>query len=199
MVNTTLTAIDFIGTLNLLTIKRSNVTTMDNLTANDLTYVDMLIAIKRSNYISLSKRLRKCTYPTCTKTPTFGPQHGTATRCKVHMYDNMTALLTKKCNHPGCNKGASFGTIYRQPRYCKQHIKSGMRYVMHRCCHEPNCTTKPSFGFFGKKPTSCKLHSSIDMINLTARECTTCKVRQANSRYRPNCGRCHRNNRTKKE
>ena len=137
---------------------------------------------------------KHCLDPDCTTQPKFGlPDDKQATYCKSHALEGMIDIRSKRCLDPDCTNRPSFGLPDdKQATYCKSHTLKGMINIVHKRCLDPDCIKQPSFGLpDDKRAIYCKSHALEDMINIIDKLCETCNSTTMNSKYKPNCARCH--------
>jgi len=66
-----------------------------------------------------------------------------------------------------------------------------MQNVVSKRCTIDGCDKIPNFGLEWKKPTHCGDHIIGDMKDVKSKRCSTCDTTTMNSKYKPNCSRCH--------
>ncbi len=134
---------------------------------------------------------KRCAHVDCQKGPSFGLELKKPTHCKEHASQDMFDVVSKRCVHPNCQKQPSFGFEFKKATHCKKHASQGMFDVRSKRCAHPDCQKHPNFGFEFKRPTHCKEHASEGMFNVVSKQCETCNSTIMNSKYKPNCARCH--------
>ena len=137
---------------------------------------------------------KKCKADDCTKGPSYGlSDNKRASYCKSHALEGMVDIVSKKCKYTDCTKGPSYGLLNdKRPSYCKSHALEGMINIVSKRCKADECTTRPSYGLVNdKRPSYCKSHALTDMIDIVNKRCKTCLSITMNSKYKPNCSRCH--------
>ena len=138
-----------------------------------------------------------CLYGNCPKQAVFGlSTDKSPTYCGVHGKPlGMIDIKSKRCLQNGCDKQPSFGfPDDKVATYCSLHgTPLGMINIKNKKCLQNGCTKNPTFGNSGDKfPTYCGPHGTpLGMINITSKRCETCNSTTMNSKYKPNCARCH--------
>lgn len=141
---------------------------------------------------------KKCLQDGCTKQPSFGNSDDkVAIYCGPHGAPlGMVDIKHKRCLYLSCdNKTPTFGLPDdKVATYCGEHGKLlGMIDIRSKRCLQKECDIKnPVFGYTNdKNGTYCETHKLIGMINIVSKKCETCNSTQMNSKYKPNCARCH--------
>ncbi len=134
---------------------------------------------------------KRCAHVDCDKQPNFGLELKKPTHCKTHASEDMFDVINKRCAHVDCDKQPAFGLELKKPTHCSTHASDDMFDVSHKRCAHVDCDTRPNFGLELKKPTHCKTHAIEGMFNVINKRCATCDSTTMNSKYKPNCARCH--------
>ena len=122
------------------------------------------------------------------KSPTHCGPHGKAL--------GMVDIIHKRCLTPGCDSlSPTFGfPDDKKATYCSMHGEIlGMVDIKNKKCLYDGCLTRANFGNLDDKTaTYCGKHGAlIGMIDIKNKKCETCNSTQMNSKYKPNCARCH--------
>ena len=136
----------------------------------------------------------KCKFDACLSRANFGlPTDKKPTYCSPHASDNMIDIIHPKCIFENCSTNPNFGLpIDKCATYCQSHALKGMININASECIEPNCITNPKFGYpTDKNATYCASHALKGMVDITNKRCKTCITTVINSKYKPNCARCH--------
>lgn len=116
---------------------------------------------------------RKCTYPGCTKCPSFGVT--SPSRCKTHAEPEMKNLLSKLCANTGCDIHASYALPGKRPEVCQKHASSDMICVIGRTCEAPDCTSRSRYyDVPGGKGRFCTRHKDPGMVDVQNAKCDEC-------------------------
>ncbi len=140
---------------------------------------------------------RYCIVENCGKSSSFGfPDDKSATYCGIHGTPlGMINIKNKRCLHNECSKQATFGNSGdKNPTHCGSHGKLlGLIDIKNKRCLYDGCDKHPTFGLpDDKTATYCGKHGAlIGMIDIKNKKCETCNSTTMNSKYKPNCARCH--------
>ena len=139
---------------------------------------------------------KKCKYNGCgSSSPSFGyPNDKGGTYCGSHKLEGMVNIESKKCKYNGCTSSSpSFGySTDRNATYCGSHKLEDMIDIKNKKCMQDGCIIHAYFGLpTDKSATYCYDHKSKDMIDIKNKRCETCDAFHVNSKYKPNCARCH--------
>jgi len=86
-----------------------------------------------------------------------------------------------------CPRAALYGIEGEPPIRCGVHRESYARTSGN--CNDEECARKASFGFVDNKPVFCRRHATVDMVNLTSKQCVKCKKKH--SVIDDHCVKCH--------
>lgn len=84
---------------------------------------------------------RKCAYPGCLKTPSYGDEGSKKAQfCSPHARPGMLNIVTKRCGRPACVKAARFGVQgSKKPEFCTSHAMAGMIDLVGKRCGHQGC------------------------------------------------------------
>src|SRR5574343_210892 len=169
---------------------------------------------KADNEINLKSK--RCIEDGCNIHASFGLIGGRVIHCKKHRADNEIDLKSKRCIEDGCsirplygliegtavhcrnhklddecNIHPSFGLIGGRAVHCKKHRTDNEVNVVLKRCIEDTCNIAPTFGLIRGHPIHCKQHKKDNEYDVVSILCTNCKYIRINSKFKPNCTRCH--------
>ena len=116
---------------------------------------------------------RKCTYPGCAKSPSFGIR--SPTRCKTHAEPEMTNRISKVCEHDGCDIFASYSRPGERLTACQRHATPDM-VMIGRTCEHPECASRSRYyDIPGGKGRFCTRHKQPGMVDVQNPHCDSCE------------------------